>query len=136
MKYRKERVVTMATTSKALVLSGGALPGVYPLVTIGRRRYADGGAHSLYNADLAAGHDVVTVLSPMPLNDYLRAKLDAEVAAAGARAHRPGRLTRRRTDAVEPLLQQAHSLDVRAEVCGRTARSATATRTRVSGIIR
>lgn len=31
----------------------------------------------------AAGHDVVTVLSPIPLNDYLRAKLDAEIAALG-----------------------------------------------------
>jgi NTE family protein len=65
------------------VLASGALPGIYPLVTIGGRRYADGGAHSLYNADLAAGHDVVTVLSPMPLDDYLRAKLDAEVATLG-----------------------------------------------------
>jgi NTE family protein len=65
------------------VAASGALPGMFPLVTIGGRRYADGGAHSLYNADLAAGHDVVTVLTPMPLNDYLRATLDAEVAALG-----------------------------------------------------
>ena len=40
--------------------------------------------HSLYSADLAAGHDVVIVLSPIPLNDYLRGKLDAEIAALGA----------------------------------------------------
>jgi NTE family protein len=66
------------------VTASGALPGIYPLVSIGGRRYADGAAHSLYSADLAAGHDVVTVLSPIPLNDYLRAKLDAEIAALGS----------------------------------------------------
>ncbi len=65
------------------VAASGALPGMFPLVTIGGRRYADGGAHSLYNADLAAGHDAVTVLTPLPLNDYFRATLDAEVAALG-----------------------------------------------------
>lgn len=66
------------------VTASGALPGIYPLVPINGRRFADGGLHSLYNADLAAGHDIVTVLSPMPLNDYFRAKLEAEVAALGA----------------------------------------------------
>jgi len=65
------------------VTASGALPGIYPLVTINGRRYADGGVHSLYSADLTAGHDVVTVLSPMPLNDYLQAKLDAEISALG-----------------------------------------------------
>jgi NTE family protein len=68
------------------VAASGALPGIFPLVTIDGRRYADGGVHSLYNADLAAGHDVVTVLTPLPLNDYLRATLDAEVAALGTAA--------------------------------------------------
>ncbi len=47
-----------------------------------RRRYADGGVHSPYNADLAASHDVGTVLTPLPLNDYLRATVDAQLAAA------------------------------------------------------
>jgi NTE family protein len=65
------------------VTASGALPGIYPLVTINARQYADGGAHSLYSADLAAGHDLVTVLSPLPLNDYLRAKLDAEIKTLG-----------------------------------------------------
>jgi NTE family protein len=49
-------------------------------VTIDGRRYADGGAHSLYSADLAAGHDVVTIVSPISLNAYLQRQLDAEVA--------------------------------------------------------
>jgi NTE family protein len=65
------------------VTASGALPGIYPLVEIGGRRYADGAAHSLYSADLAAGHDIVIVLSPIPLNSYLRGKLDAEIAALG-----------------------------------------------------
>jgi NTE family protein len=65
------------------VMASGALPGMFPLVTIDGRQYADGGAHSVYNADLAAGHDLVTVVTPMPFNDHLRASLDAEVAALG-----------------------------------------------------
>jgi NTE family protein len=68
------------------VAASGALPGIFPLVTINGRRYADGGAHSLYHADLAVGHDVVAVVSPLPLNDYFRATLDAEVAALGTAA--------------------------------------------------
>jgi NTE family protein len=63
------------------VAASCALPGLYPLITINGRQYADGGAYSLYSADLAVGHDVVTVISPIPLNDYLQAKLDAEVRA-------------------------------------------------------
>jgi NTE family protein len=65
------------------VTASGALPGIYPLVAIDGRRYADGGARSLYNADLAAGHDVVIVISPIPLNEYLQSKLDSELAALG-----------------------------------------------------
>ncbi len=36
----------------------------HALVTIGDRRYIDGGVRSTINADLAAGHDSVAVLSP------------------------------------------------------------------------
>ena len=63
------------------VMASGALPGIYPLVAINGRRYADGGVHSLYSADLAAGYDVVAVFSPVPLSDYLQATLDAEIKA-------------------------------------------------------
>ena len=65
------------------VMASGALPGIDPLVAIGRRRYADGGVHSLFSADLAAGYDVVAVFSPVPLNDYLQDALDAEIKALG-----------------------------------------------------
>jgi NTE family protein len=65
------------------VTASGALPGIYPLVTINGRQYADGAAYSLYSADLAAGHDVVVVITPIPRNDYLVVKLDAEIKALG-----------------------------------------------------
>jgi NTE family protein len=46
------------------VASSCAVPWVYPPVTIGGRRYMDGGIRSATNADLAAGHDLVVVLAP------------------------------------------------------------------------
>jgi len=42
-----------------------AVPGVWPPVTIGERRYIDGGMRSPANADLAVGHDRVVVLAPV-----------------------------------------------------------------------
>jgi NTE family protein len=65
------------------VLASGALPGIFELTEIDGRRYADGGVHSLYNADLAAGHDTVVAISPMALNPYIQAQLDGELAALG-----------------------------------------------------
>jgi NTE family protein len=46
------------------VAASCAVPGVWPPVTIGDRRYIDGGVRSTINADLAAGHDRVVVLTP------------------------------------------------------------------------
>jgi NTE family protein len=63
------------------VTASGALPGIYPLVAINGRRYADGGVHSLYHADLATGNEKVVVLSAMPLNAHLRRSFDTETAA-------------------------------------------------------
>jgi len=44
-----------------------AVPGVWPPVTIGERRYIDGGLRSVTNADLAGGCDAVLVLAPMTM---------------------------------------------------------------------
>lgn len=44
------------------VAASCAVPGVYPPVTIGGRRYMDGGIRSATNADLAAGCSAVIVL--------------------------------------------------------------------------
>ena len=47
------------------VAASCAVPGVWPPVTIGDRRYVDGGVRSSANADLAADHGRVLVLTPM-----------------------------------------------------------------------
>ncbi|MDT7709098.1 MAG: hypothetical protein QOG20_4705 [Pseudonocardiales bacterium] len=46
------------------VAASCAVPGVWPPVTIGDRRYIDGGMRSPNNADLAAGSARVVVLAP------------------------------------------------------------------------
>ncbi|MGI8336042.1 patatin-like phospholipase family protein [Actinomadura scrupuli] len=47
------------------VAASCAVPGVWPPVTIGGRRYIDGGMRSATNADLATGHDRVVVIAPI-----------------------------------------------------------------------
>jgi NTE family protein len=42
-----------------------AVPGVWPPVTIGGRRYIDGGMRSAANADLAAGCERVVIIAPI-----------------------------------------------------------------------
>jgi NTE family protein len=46
--------------------ASGAVPGIWPSVAIDGRDYIDGGMVSAANATLAAGHDVIVVLAPMP----------------------------------------------------------------------
>ena len=48
------------------VTASCAVPLVYPPITIGGRRYVDGGMRSITNADLAAGCDTVLVVAPFP----------------------------------------------------------------------
>lgn len=57
------------------VAASCAVPGVWPPVTIGERRYMDGGVRSVSNADLASGDDDVVVVLP------LGGELDREVEA-------------------------------------------------------
>ncbi|GAA1223204.1 patatin-like phospholipase family protein [Kitasatospora nipponensis] len=47
------------------VAASCAVPAIWPAVTVGDRRYIDGGVRSSNNADLAAGHDRVLVIAPM-----------------------------------------------------------------------
>jgi NTE family protein len=47
------------------VAASCAVPCVWPPVTIGERRYIDGGTRSITNADLAAGADRVLVIQPV-----------------------------------------------------------------------
>jgi NTE family protein len=47
------------------VAASCAVPGVWPPVTIGSRRFIDGGMRSPANADLAAGYDRVVIIAPL-----------------------------------------------------------------------
>ncbi len=49
------------------VAASCAIPGVFPPVTVGARRYVDGGVRSVANVDVATGYDRVLVLSPIPM---------------------------------------------------------------------
>jgi NTE family protein len=93
------------------VAASSAVPGIWPPVTIGGRRYMDGGVRSADNADLAAGAARILVISPlgmdsplptsMPLREVLTGLKDggatvtvlspdeASVAAIGANALDP-----------------------------------------------
>jgi len=64
------------------VASSCAVPGAYPPVTIGSRRYMDGGVRSTTNADLAVGVSAVIVLDAV---GHLtpRGPLQAELATLG-----------------------------------------------------
>ncbi|MGL4175332.1 MAG: patatin-like phospholipase family protein [Dermatophilaceae bacterium] len=54
------------------VAASCAVPGIFPAVDVAGRRYVDGGLRSIANADLAAGHRRVLVLSPYPVAPHLR----------------------------------------------------------------
>ncbi len=57
------------------VAASSAVPGIWPPVTIGGRRYMDGGVRSADNADLAAGAARIIVISPLGLDSPLPAPL-------------------------------------------------------------
>jgi NTE family protein len=54
------------------VAASSAVPGMWPPVTIGGRRFVDGGVYSSTNADLAEGFDRVVIVAPMPTPDTWR----------------------------------------------------------------
>ncbi len=49
------------------VAASCSVPGLMPVVTLGDRRYMDGGMASQTHADLALGHDEVLVIAPLDL---------------------------------------------------------------------
>jgi NTE family protein len=67
------------------VAASCAVPGVYPPVTIGERRFFDGGLRSSTNADLARGCDRLVVLAPIPRGVGPMASVDAQVSGLVAR---------------------------------------------------
>jgi NTE family protein len=54
-----------AVTLVDAVAASCSVPGVWPPVTIGGRRWIDGGVRSATNADLAAGYERIVVLAPI-----------------------------------------------------------------------
>jgi len=69
------------------VAASCAVPGIWPPVTIGGRRYMDGGTR---NADLAAGAARVTVASPLGMNSEAPARCRCPARSPGSApaAHR------------------------------------------------
>lgn len=68
------------------VAASSAVPGVWPPVTIGGRRYIDGGVRSCDNADYAAGADRVLVISPLDGTDLLPGEMPRSRAVQKLRA--------------------------------------------------
>ncbi|MGW0390081.1 patatin-like phospholipase family protein [Streptomyces sp. NPDC003042] len=65
-----------------------AVPGVWPPVTVGGRRFIDGGIRSATNADMAAGYRRVVIIAPMTLGTSMVPSPAAQAArlrADGAR---------------------------------------------------
>jgi NTE family protein len=84
-----EFVVFDAESGVSLVDAVGAscaVPGVWPPVTIGDRRYVDGGVRSAANADLAQGAEAVVVVAPMSSAVGPMPSLAAQVAGLRASA--------------------------------------------------
>jgi NTE family protein len=67
------------------VAASCAVPGVYPPVTIGERRYIDGGMRSAANADLAQGCERLVALAPIPRGIGPVASVDAQVSGMVSR---------------------------------------------------
>lgn len=68
------------------VAASSAVPGIWPPVTIGGRRYIDGGVRSLTNADIPVGYERVAVLVPIALPGDEGRQLDAELRSLGPRS--------------------------------------------------
>ena len=65
------------------VAASCAVPLVWPPVTIGGRRYVDGGARTVANADLADGADRVVVIAPIDVGARRADRPAAQVAKLG-----------------------------------------------------
>jgi NTE family protein len=70
----------------AAVGASCAVPMVWPPVTIGDRRFIDGGMRSSANADLAAGADRIVVIAPLTQGGGVTPKVADQVAALRSRA--------------------------------------------------
>lgn len=69
------------------VAASCAVPGVWPPVTIGGRRYVDGGVRSIANADYAVGASRVLVIVPMGAVEPFPSDKPLDQAVGELRAH-------------------------------------------------
>jgi len=83
----------------AAVAASCAIPGVFPPVSIGGRRFIDGGVRSGTCADLAAGNDLVVLVAPTRPDGPWSARQASEVRALRAAGSRVVEVT----PAVGPL---------------------------------
>jgi NTE family protein len=65
------------------VAASCAVPCVWAPVTIGARRYVDGGMRSPVNADLAAGYDRVVIVAPGTASFGPSTRIDRQIAGLG-----------------------------------------------------
>ncbi len=68
------------------VAASCAVPGVWPPVTIGGRRYIDGGVRSSDNADLAGGSERIVVISPLGFDSPIQSPTPLRDVIAQLRA--------------------------------------------------
>jgi NTE family protein len=66
------------------VAASCAVPLVWPPITIGVRRYIDGGVRSITNADLAMGCDRVVVVAPATFALRRSSRIENQLASLGA----------------------------------------------------
>ncbi|MDA8295450.1 MAG: patatin-like phospholipase family protein [Actinomycetota bacterium] len=80
------RVFTAAAgvSLRDAVAASSAVPGIWPPVEIGGRRYIDGAVRSMTNADLAQGAGRVLILQPLPEETAPWGSLEREIAALGS----------------------------------------------------
>jgi NTE family protein len=64
--------------------ASGAVPGVWPVVEAGNRRWIDGGSFSATNADLARPYASALVIAPAPIGLHGQRTLAEEVASLRA----------------------------------------------------
>ena len=102
------------------VAASCAVPGVWPPVTIGGRRYMDGGVRSADNADLAAGCAEITVISPLGLESGLPTSLPLPEVVARLRAD-GSRVTVISPDAASAAAIGTNALDPATRVPAATA---------------
>jgi NTE family protein len=102
------------------VAASCAVPGVWPPVTIGGRRYMDGGVRSADNADLAAGYAEIIVLSPLGLEAGLPTALPLPEVVSRLRAD-GSRVTVISPDAASAAAIGTNALDPATRVPAATA---------------